>query len=97
MEKEKVIFRREYNPYMKQWQYLACFPEEQANPGRIAAVSFYFDGHNKAHFEPFCEIDRLYYLKTRIIHKKDTVISEVLSAIENYYDQKFRVMEKINY
>lgn len=98
MDKEKVIFRREYDPYRKEWTFLAVFPEEEANRGRIAAVPFWFDGHNIAWFEPFCEVDRMYYLnRTRIIHKKEAIVEKLLSAIENRYDQQFRVVEKIKH
>ena len=98
MEKEKVIFRREYNRYRKEWQFVAVFPETESNPGRISSVSFWFDIGGVAWFEPFCEIDRNYYLnKTRIIHKKDLIVEKLLSAIENYYDQQFKVVEKIMY
>ena len=31
MEKTKVIFRKEYNPYIKSWECIAIFPEFEAN------------------------------------------------------------------
>lgn len=31
----KVIYKKEYNPYTKQWNILAIFPELEANYGRL--------------------------------------------------------------
>lgn len=96
MEKEKVIFRKEYDNYMKIWKYLAVFPEERGLFGRICAVPFYFDGYWKAWFEPFCEMDCCYYYKsTKIIHKNDAIIPILLSALKERYEEEYRVMEKI--
>ena len=102
MEKEKVIFRREYNPYRKEWSFLAVFPDETDWRGLISCVPFYFidewDGTQTTIFECSCDMDRPYYYnKTRIIHKKDAVVDKLLSAIEKRYNQQFRVVEKIMY
>jgi transposase-like protein len=35
MEKTKVIFRKEYNQYTKQWEVIALFPEFEASFGKI--------------------------------------------------------------
>ena len=91
---ERVIFRKEYNPYTKKWGYLACFPDDEANRGRIAATPFHFvDG--LAVFEPYSELDFGYYYKKKIIHKEDALIGKLLDAIESYYNCKFSVCEKI--
>ena len=37
---ERVILRREYNPFIKRWGYLAIFPDDEANPGCVGAISF---------------------------------------------------------
>ena len=100
MKTEKVIFRREYDQYRKQETYLAVFPENPANPGRYAAVPFRFVkelcGQLTAIFEPFCEVSHGYYYKgTKIVHKTDPLIPELLSAISRYCNTSFQVCEKI--
>ena len=35
MEKTKVLFRKEYNPYKKQWEVIAVFPEFDAHYGKM--------------------------------------------------------------
>ncbi len=97
---EKVIFRREYDQYRKAWSYLAVFPEDPANPGNICAVPFHFvkelNDTMTAIFEPFCEVCWDYYYRcTKIIHKTDPVIPDLLSAISRRYNTAFRVCEKI--
>lgn len=91
---EKVIFREEYNPYQHTWDYLAIFPEEESSLGTVLAVPFYFGGET-AWFEPVVEIGWRYYYKTKIIHKTDKRIPKLLTALENYYGTKFKVMEKV--
>lgn len=97
---EKVIFRREYDQYRKEWSYLAIFPEDPANPGRYAGIPFHFikewNGKLTAIFEASCEVSWDYYYKcTKIIHKNDPVIPDLLSAISRFYNTAFRVCEKI--
>lgn len=82
---ERIIFRREYDPYMKMWKYLAVFPDDPASYGRINATPFYKNGDNWW-FEPYTEVSvRYYYDSTKIIHRKDPVISDLLKVIENHY------------
>lgn len=92
---EKVIFRREYNKYTKEWGYLAIFPDDPANPGRYSAVPFKEDGYGKWSFEPVCEIDYNYMLSQKIIHKKDGIIPILVKALENRYGGKYEAYEKI--
>ena len=35
MEKTKVIFKKEYNPYTKSWDVFAVFPEFKASYGKL--------------------------------------------------------------
>ena len=93
--KEKVIFRREYNQYLGEMTYLAVFPQCPANCGHYSAVPFYFNGESVC-FEPFCEVSWDYYYKdTWIVHKNDSIIEKLLSAIENRYGEEYQVAEKI--
>ena len=36
--KERVVFRKEFDPYMKIWKYLAVFPDDVASIGMWMAV-----------------------------------------------------------
>lgn len=93
---EKLILRREYDPFMKMWKYLAVFPEERANIGRICCVAFYFNCYNQVVFEPFCEADLgYYYKKTKRIKAKSDEAEKCKTALEKYYNTTFRLMEKI--
>ena len=46
--KEKVIFRREYDPYQKTWNYLACFPDDAKETwwSYIGCIPFYLKDEN---------------------------------------------------
>ena len=92
---EKVILRREFNCYTKQWGYLACFPDDEANPGRIGAIAFHFDQYNQAVFEPYCEIDLRYMYAKKIIHKDEPDVEKCIKALSDMYHTDFRVCEKI--
>ena len=95
MEPEKVIFRYEWNPETRRGTCLACFPDDPANPGRIACLPMDFNG-DSAVFEPFCEVSLDYYYKrTRILHKGSSAAIKCKEAIEKYYGHSFRVVEKI--
>jgi hypothetical protein len=100
VQSERVIFRVEKYAYNKETRhYLAVFPDDKANPGRVAAVPFYFDGHGKAIFEPYCEIDMGYYYDTHLVHRFDPETPKLLKAITDYYSRevpaKFRIMQKL--
>ena len=94
---EPVIFRKEYDPYSKIWGYLAIFPEDEANRGRVGAVPFHKGYNDKWTFEPYTEIDISYMLRKKIVHKNDPVVPELLAAIESMYGGKYRVVEKLKY
>lgn len=94
MEKEKVIFREEYNPYLKQIGYLAIFPEIEASLGRVFALPFYYI-NGEPRFEPHTEIDYGYMLRKKIVHKKDVRVPRLLRDIEKYEETEFNVIEKI--
>ena len=88
---EETLCNPEYN-------YLALFPDDPAQPGRVECVPFFFDNHGTAFFEPCSEADIGYiHRKTRIIHKKDPVAETLLKAISNYYGMPFRIAEKMTH
>ena len=95
-EYERVIFREEYDPYRKDWGYLAIFPDDDANPGRVACIPFY-EGVGGWRFEPYTEADLGYILRKKIIHKNDPRIPELVAAIEQQYGTTLKVVEKMNY
>ena len=94
---EPVIFRKEYDPYRKDWGYLAIFPEDEANFGRMACVSFHKDLYDRWSFEPFTEVDTFYLLRQKIVHKNDPIVPELVSALKGMYGGEYRVMERVQY
>ena len=91
---QKVIFREEYNKYTDEWGFLAIFPEDEANLGRVVILPFVFRGE-KAIFEPFGEGDIDYVLRKKIVHKNDERIPMLVDAVERYIDDKIQVVEKV--
>lgn len=94
---ERVIFRKEKNPYAPGGEsFLVVFPDDEANPGRLGCVSFYFE-NGRTYYEPYGECSREYYYGTRIIHKGTEEAARCLQAIEAYYDGKYKVCEKLTH
>lgn len=94
MKHERVIFRMEKDKYNARDNILACFPDEEANPGRIACTPFFFSGGEPI-FEPHCEVDDVYYYtKTKSVKKASNVAIVCQMAIEKYYGCKFDVVLK---
>ena len=91
---QKVIFREEYDKYTDEWGYLAIFPDDDANRGRVAVIPFKIRG-NRPWFEPYCEADINYVLGKKIIHKNDERISELVEAIEKRIGDTVQVVEKM--
>lgn len=112
---ERVIFRKEKNPYVQsirctnqkrgeswkdtlcnpEYNYLALFPDDEANPGRVECLPFFFDWNGIAHFEPYCEADWSYLLgKTRIIHRRDPIAETLLKTVSAYCESELKLMEK---
>lgn len=91
---ERVIFRTEYDPYMKMEKYLAVFPDDQAFPGRIAYVPLYFTEHGTT-FECYDEMSLDYYYgETKIVHKNNEIVKRLLNALRDFYGDEFRAVEK---
>ena len=95
---ERVIFREYKNPYMPGVpHYLAVFPDDEANPGRVCCLPFFFDGHGNAVYESYCEASMDYYYKTRLVHRFDAETPKLLNAIQCYYQRPFRIMQKLTH
>jgi len=85
---EETLCNPEYN-------FLALFPDDKANPGRVVCLPFFFDGHGTAHFEPYGEADWHYLLtKTRIVHKRDPIAETLLGTVSKYCESELLMMEK---
>ena len=95
MDEQKVIIRREYDPYTKRWGYIAGFPNDSVNKGRIACTSFKIYEDGKAVFEPYDEVDKFYFLSKKIVHKGTEEAEKCLKVLEEYWEEKFVVVEKI--
>lgn len=94
MNKEKVIIRREYDPFREEWGYLAAFPESPSNPGKILCLPFFFLEDGTAIFDAHCEVDFEYYYKTKIVHAKTDEAKKCCEVITRYYNRYSR--EPIN-
>ena len=95
-ERERVVFRKEFPGKPFAPNFIAVFPEDEANPGMIAYIAFNMREGRGPVFEPYSEMALGYYYgKTKPVKKDSDDAKKCLKAIEAYYDTKFRVMEKI--
>lgn len=106
MEKTKVIFRKEYNPYIKSWECIAIFPEFEANYGRMqcytsegwteCSMDYY---HNTQKAKPEEYTDMYKYLKD--IFEVNTYGDEPLQLViaqkisSKMYDELARMWNKL--
>lgn len=96
VKKERVIFRRDKQHEKGADWFLAAFPDDEANPGRVACLPFYVPYKSGAPvFEPFCEVDLSYYYSTKLVHKDEMCAEACKEVIENYYAAEFEVVEKL--
>ena len=94
----RLIIRKEYDPYMAMWKYVALYPDDDALPGRIVCQPFYFDANGRVISEPVCEMDYGYYIcKTKHVSAKSDEVAKCLAALEELHDTKFVLREKITY
>ena len=94
--RERVIFRRDYDPYMKIEKYLACFPDDEANIGNIAYVPIYFNGKDERPcHDVYAEMPLDYYYKKKIIYKTDPIVNKLVDALKYFYEGEYKVVEKI--
>lgn len=95
-EKQKVIFRTEYDKYTKQWGYLAIFPDDEANPGYVGAVPFHISKDNRSViFEPYTEISLDYMYSKKLVNKSDSAIPILKRILEEKFGEEFIVVYKI--
>lgn len=93
---ERVVFRKDYDPYMKIEKYVAVFPDDPHNAGTLPFVALYFNGDRPV-FEPYGEMCLdYYYKKTKCIYKQSDDALRCLRAVEWYYDSQFEVREKLS-
>ena len=87
MDKVKVIFRKAKNPYTKEYEIVAFFPEIDANYGKILSYM---------HIGQHSEADLEFYQET----KKATEMEykPLLKELKSIYDDcELVVKQKINY
>lgn len=95
MEKERVIFRKEYDPYRKIWGFLACFPDDDANLGRINAIPFYEGMYGRWESYGYTEISTEYFLTKKIIHKGTEEAKKCLEILQSFFpNEEFKVCER---
>lgn len=80
----QVIFRKEYDPYMEIWKWLAVFPTETDWRGNMQCISFY-DVQDGTMFDNHSECCPEYYHKTKTIKDKK-ILEELKSKLERYYN-----------
>lgn len=87
MEKVKVIFRKEKNPYTNDYDVIAFIPELKANYGKIVCY---------AHIGQHSEADLEYYQNT--IKANESEYKALLNELNGIYnDYELVVKQKINY
>ena len=95
MEKEKVIIRKEYDPYMKIWKYLCIFPEAYEGNGRFGCVAIWKANDGHWWHEGYDAGEVGYFYKCKIVHKNTPEAAEALSGLVAIYGDGFRVVEKM--
>lgn len=87
MEKVKVIFRKAKNPYSKEYEVVAFFPEIEANNGRILSYM---------HIGQHSEADLGFYHETKKATEEE--YKPLLEELKVRYDDcELVVRQKINY
>lgn len=92
---EKVIFRREYDPYMKMWKYLCIFPEDKQRNGNIGCVSSWLNDDGKWWHDNYDSGSPAYFHKCKIIHKDEPVVNELVRQLKMFYGGEYKVVEKM--
>lgn len=84
-EKTKVIFRKSKNPYTKEWEVEAFFPETY-NRGRMTCY---------AHIGQHDEADITYYWTTKKATPEE--YKDLYDELTNLVGYNLRVMQKMTY
>ena len=93
MAKERVIFRRTFDPYEKRWKYMCIFPDDPAAPGRVAYVDIWLDG--SWYHDCYDEADLRCVYKQIIIHKNDPTVPALVEVLKRFYGGDYEVCEKM--
>ena len=88
---ERLILRTEYDPFREAGNVLACFPDDEVNPGRIAAVPMYFR-FDMVWFEPFTEVNMDYYYRSTKPLKDVELAERCKKALEKRYGMEFKIV-----
>lgn len=88
---ERLILRVDYDPYREAETILACFPDDEANLGRICAVPMYFR-FDRAWFEPFTEISLDYYYGSTKPLKDAELAERCKVELEKRYSVEFKIV-----
>ncbi len=95
-KKERVVFRKDKDPYMNIEKILAVFPDDDRRIGTVAYVPFYFDGYGRAVFEPYGEMALSYYYhKTSPVKKTSPEIGMFKYALKEQFGTDFDVRERL--
>lgn len=92
--KERVIFRKAYDTYMKIWKYRCIFPDDEANIGMVCVVDIWKNGNRWFH-DCYGEMNMFYVMKNKIIHKTNPIVGELLCVLKDFYGNEFEAVEKI--
>ena len=94
--KERIIFRHEYDPYMKIWKYLCVFPDAVENwRGDVGCVSIWKADDGHWWHESYGGVSREYCYKCKIIHKNSPDAAKALEGIKAIYGGEYTVVEKM--
>lgn len=91
MKPERLILRTEHDPYREAETILACFPDDEANLGRIAAVPMYFR-FDMVWFEPYTEVNMDYYYGSTKPLKDAELAERCKMELEKRYGGKFKIV-----
>ena len=86
MDKLKVIFRKEKNPYVTGDSYLAAFPDLSASTGNILCLPFTIRPDGFATFFCHDEASLSYYYTTKIVHVNTLEAQACKQIVEKYYN-----------
>ena len=96
VEVERLILRTEYNPYLEMETLLACFPDDPANAGRIAAVPMYFNSSmDMAFFDCYTEVNMDYYYGNTKPLKDEVLAEKCRMELESVIVQSLRSYRRL--
>ena len=96
---DRVIFRRKFDKENGWDEYYAVFPDDPANPGRVAYVPFRFTDYGIVFWGCYDELSLDYYYTTKLVEQAIEV-DKCLKALEVHYPEVvnscgFKVVKKI--